>query len=63
VVLVGRRPAPLDEVAAAIAAAGGTAYDIWPEAAHAFTNMATPLGELALGRTTTWISTILDSVP
>lgn len=37
--------------------------DIWPEAAHAFTNMATPLGELALGRTTTWISTILDSVP
>ena len=29
--------------------------DLWPEAGHAFINMATPLGELALERTTTWL--------
>ena len=34
--------------------------DVWPEAAHAFANMATPLGDLALERTTTWINSILD---
>jgi acetyl esterase len=35
--------------------------DVWPEGAHAFANMATPLGALALERTTSWISSILDS--
>ncbi|WBB69057.1 alpha/beta hydrolase [Micromonospora sp. WMMD812] len=34
--------------------------DVWPEGAHAFTNMATPLGELALQRTAEWINTLLD---
>ncbi|MFB4271435.1 alpha/beta hydrolase [Nonomuraea sp. GTA35] len=37
--------------------------DIWPEGAHAFTNMATPLGEIALDRTTAWINAILDHIP
>jgi hypothetical protein len=36
--------------------------DVWPEGAHAFANMATPLGELALERTTTWITATLDTV-
>jgi acetyl esterase len=35
--------------------------DVWPEGAHAFANMATPLGELALERTTTWITATLDT--
>ena len=34
--------------------------DVWPEAAHAFANMATPLGDLALARTTSWITSVLD---
>jgi acetyl esterase len=34
--------------------------DIWPEGGHAFTNMATPLGDLALGRTIDWINATLD---
>ena len=34
--------------------------DVWPEGDHAFINMATPLGELALARTTSWITAILD---
>ena len=34
--------------------------DVWPEGDHAFSNMATPLGELALARTTSWITAILD---
>ena len=41
--------------------AGGHAdLDVWPEGDHAFINMATPLGELALARTTSWITAILD---
>ena len=41
--------------------AGGHAdLDIWPEGAHAFTNMATPLGAIALERTIDWISALLD---
>lgn len=36
------------------------ALDVWPEGAHAFANMATPLGELALERTTTWITSVLN---
>jgi acetyl esterase len=36
--------------------------DVWPEGAHAFANMATPLGELALERTTDWLSSTFDSV-
>ena len=35
--------------------------DVWPEGAHAFANMATPLGELAAHRTTTWINATLDA--
>jgi acetyl esterase/lipase len=34
--------------------------DVWPEGDHAFINMATPLGGLALARTTSWITAILD---
>ena len=34
--------------------------DVWPDAAHAFANMATPLGDLALDRTTGWINSVLD---
>jgi len=34
--------------------------DVWPEGDHAFINMATPLGGLALARTTNWITAILD---
>jgi acetyl esterase/lipase len=41
--------------------AGGRAdLDVWPEAAHAFINIATPLGRLALERTASWISSALD---
>ena len=35
--------------------------DVWPEGGHAFINMATPLGELALDRTAAWLCTILDA--
>jgi acetyl esterase len=35
--------------------------DVWPEGAHAFANMATPLGDLACDRATSWIGAILDS--
>src|SRR5262245_55453888 len=35
--------------------------DVWPDAGHAFANMATPLGELALERTTRWFTAILDN--
>jgi acetyl esterase len=34
--------------------------DVWPEGAHAFTNMATPLGEIAAQRATAWITALLD---
>jgi len=34
--------------------------EVWPEGDHAFSNMATPLGDLALARTTSWITSILD---
>ena len=34
--------------------------DVWPQAAHAFTNMATPLGALALTRAANWITAALD---
>jgi hypothetical protein len=34
--------------------------DVWPEGAHAFTNMGTPLAVVALDRTTSWISDLLD---
>jgi hypothetical protein len=40
--------------------AGGRAdLDVWPEGAHAFTNMATPLGKLALDRSIAWIDDLL----
>jgi acetyl esterase len=35
--------------------------DVWPEGAHAFANMATPLGELASERTISWITATLDA--
>jgi acetyl esterase/lipase len=35
--------------------------DVWPEGGHAFINMATPLGDLALERTTTWLDSVLKS--
>jgi acetyl esterase len=34
--------------------------DVWPEGAHSFTNMGTPLATVALDRTTSWISALLD---
>ena len=34
--------------------------DVWPKGAHAFANMATPLGELASDRTTSWMVETLD---
>ena len=37
--------------------------DVWPEGGHAFINMGTPLGQLALDRTTAWISSVLDECP
>src|SRR4051794_6079224 len=41
---------------------GGKAdLDIWPEGAHAFANMATPLRELAAERTTSWIAATLNA--
>jgi acetyl esterase/lipase len=41
-------------------AAGNRAtVEAWPEAAHTFTNMGTPLADAALARTTAWISDIL----
>jgi acetyl esterase len=35
--------------------------DVWPEGAHAFTNMGTPLAAAAIDRTTAWITARLDS--
>ena len=36
---------------------GGRAdLDVWPEGPHAFANIATPLGELAANRATSWIT-------
>lgn len=32
--------------------------DVWPQAAHAFTNMATPLGDVALQRNADWLNRI-----
>ena len=41
--------------------AGSPAHlDVWPEGDHAFINMATPLGEPAVQRTTSWITATLD---
>jgi acetyl esterase len=41
---------------------GGKAdLDVWPEGPHAFANIATPLGELASDRTTSWITATLDA--
>ncbi|WIX83550.1 alpha/beta hydrolase fold domain-containing protein [Amycolatopsis carbonis] len=34
--------------------------EIWPEAPHAFTNMATPLGDVALDSAIAWINDLLD---
>jgi acetyl esterase/lipase len=34
--------------------------DVWPEGAHAFTNMATPLGEVAFERNVGWMNDLLD---
>jgi acetyl esterase len=42
--------------------AGGTAaLDVWPEGGHAFINMATPLGDLALNRAVAWLNTIIEA--
>jgi acetyl esterase/lipase len=35
--------------------------DVWPEGPHAFANIATPLGELAANRATSWITAALDA--
>jgi acetyl esterase/lipase len=41
-------------------AAGNQAtVEVWPEGAHTFMNMGTPLAEAALARTTAWISEIV----
>jgi acetyl esterase len=43
-------------------AAGNQAeLDVWPQGAHAFTNMGTPLAKAALARTTSWIDGVLDN--
>ena len=34
--------------------------DVWPEGDHAFSNMGTPLADLAVARTTSWITSVLD---
>ena len=34
--------------------------DVWPEGGHAFINMATPLGALALERTSAWLHAALE---
>ena len=34
--------------------------DVWPEGDHAFSNMGTPLADLAVARTTSWITSALD---
>jgi acetyl esterase len=38
----------------------GADLDVWPEGAHGFTNMATPLGAVALDRATSWITALLS---
>ncbi|MGZ6617135.1 MAG: alpha/beta hydrolase [Solirubrobacteraceae bacterium] len=35
--------------------------DVWPEAAHAFSNMAGPLASVALERATSWINSIINA--
>ena len=35
--------------------------DVWPEGVHAFTNMGTPLGAVALDRTVAWLAAVLDT--
>ncbi|MFJ2650508.1 alpha/beta hydrolase [Streptomyces sp. NPDC087420] len=35
--------------------------DVWPEAAHAFTNMGTPLADVAFGRTASWINSLYEN--
>jgi acetyl esterase len=35
--------------------------DVWPEGPHAFANIATPLGQLAAERATSWITATLDA--
>src|SRR5262249_23939482 len=43
--------------------AGSSAdLDVWPDAAHTFTNMGTPLADLGIERMTTWITSVLDQV-
>jgi acetyl esterase/lipase len=42
------------------AAGNQTTVEVWPEGAHTFMNMGTPLALAALERTTAWISQILD---
>lgn len=47
-------------LAARLQLAGGDAQlDIWPEGAHAFSNMGTPLGKLATERTVAWTNDLL----
>jgi acetyl esterase len=41
------------------AAGSSASVDVWPEGAHAFTNMGTPLAALALERTTSWLTSAL----
>ena len=38
-----------------------TDLDVWPESAHAFTDMGTPPAALALRRTTGWIDALLET--
>jgi acetyl esterase/lipase len=40
---------------------GSADLDVWPEGPHAFANIATPLGELAANRATSWITAALDA--
>ena len=42
-----------------LAAGNRAELDVWPEGAHAFTNMGTPLATIALNRTTSWINNVL----
>lgn len=44
-------------------AGGQAAVDVWPEGGHAFINMATPLGALALDRTISWLDGRLRGAP
>ena len=47
-------------MAARWGAAGNTAdLDVWPEGVHAFANMNTPLGQVALTRIARWVNAVL----